>query len=41
MAEFKALQTVSLFVGHNCQPKGLAQGFEYAIKLNASFKVQK
>lgn len=36
MAEFKAVQTVSRFVGHNCQPKGLDHGFEYAIKLNAS-----
>jgi len=36
MAELSAAQTDSRLVGHNCQPKGLAQGFEYASKLKAS-----
>ena len=36
MAEFNAEQMDSRREGHSCQPKGLAHGFEYASKLNAS-----
>lgn len=36
IAEFKEAQTDSLWEGLSCHPTGLAQGFEYANKLNAS-----
>lgn len=36
MAELRAEQTLSRRLGHSCQPRGLAHGFEYANKLNAS-----
>lgn len=39
MAELRAAQTVSRLDGHNCHPNGLAHGFEYANKLNASCKI--
>lgn len=37
MAEFSAAHTISRRVGHNCHPRGLDHGFEYANKLNASY----
>lgn len=36
IAEFKEAHTDSLWAGSSCQPTGLAHGFEYANKLNAS-----
>lgn len=36
MAELSWAHTVSRCDGSSCQPTGLAQGFEYANKLNAS-----
>jgi hypothetical protein len=41
MAELRAAHTASRLDGHNCQPNGLAHGFEYANKLHASCKKTK